>query len=302
MITIQEKAQKRALFAQEFRTVIETKNVLSDVSTKVIAKAKNIVSPFHSVTDAKAHKIGCQIPLGVATHDIDELVLDRYIGNAITDCEDNLSYSQFNLTEGLRGDLYASVMEKANKMAVEDVVASGTIVADIDLSTKELVQEFIINTNTTNKRHLGVKTKVDGAKVVKGKFNGKAFVAAGSEAFVNMQSKIATIVSLSSLKALNGNMTMTPYGVVLVDLQGAEDDPKRLIFGTAGAITLGYREDKIEVDMGEVKSISTASVDSLDVMTGDDVLKKTWFISAQTLGKNGVFSNVKELVNVSKMA
>lgn len=311
MPTIHVDIQKRAIFAQEFRSVIESKTLFSDVATKLIAKAKNIQSPFTSVTVAKAHTQECRVPLGTLTVSKDELVLDRMIGNAITDCKDELSYANFDIMSMIRGDLYASVLKKLNTQAVVDFVADATVVGGtVDLSTDALVRAWLIGIAAdAEAASVGVAQKVDGATVVRAAKHGQPFVAAGRDAYVNIVSRVAAIVGQSSLKGIEGRMVETPYGVTIINLGAAADNAKRLIYGTAGAPTMAFREDQIQVDMGEYVGRVTyddgesgAGDDDLDITHGDAMLEKTWYISAQTKGKNGIFSNVQPLVSTRLMA
>lgn len=311
MTDVNEKISKRALFIQEFRNVVETKNIWSKVATKVIAKAKNIYSPFTSVSDAKSYKSNCVVPVAQQTVGHDELILDRHIGNAITDCEEELSYANFNLTDMWRGDLYASVQKKSNTQATADFIADATDQTGTtrDLSTADKVRKFLIETKATADRTVSVKQKVDGATIKRCEKHGQPFIACGSEAFVQITSMVASIVAQSSLKGMDGNYVETPYGVTIVDLGEAADDPKDMIFGTAGVPTLGYREDKIDVGMGEMTDLTTyddgadgAGPDDLDITHGDKLLSKTWYLYANTKGKNGIFSNVQSLVAHQKMA
>jgi len=301
--TIDNEVAKRGLFIQEFRDVIETKNIYSKVATKLVSKAKNIYSPFTSVTAAKAYTTECRVPIGTQTIGKDELILSRKIGNAITDCLEELSYAKFNVTDMYRGDLYASVVKKMNVQATVDFVADATVVAGTeDLSTAALVREFLIGINASNTQTVGLKNKVDGATVKRAERHGKAFVACGSTAFVQITSQIASVVAQSSLKGMDGNFVETPYGVLVINLGSAADDAKRLIYGTAGVPTMAYREDKVNVGMGEIVSTGTASATDIDISSGDAVLDKTWYIFAETKGKNGIFSNVQSLVSTRLMA
>lgn len=303
-VTIQEKAQKRAYLIQEFKNVIEKKNILSDVATKIVAKAKNIISPFTSVTDAKAHQLPGRVPVGTLTHGIDELVLDRKIGNAIKEYEEEISYAKFNLTDNIRADVYATVIEKNNKLAVSDIIASATDVTATpeDLSTAEKVRKFLLGVRAAHERVVSVRKKVDGASTKKAKYHGKAFVACGSDAFVQITSQILGITAQSTLKGVDGNVIETPYGVAIIDLGEAATNANTLIYGTAGVPVLGYREDKVKVDMGEIQSSVTAPSNSIDVTAGDEMIETVWFFSAETKGKNGVFSNNAALVKSGLMA
>lgn len=67
---------------------------------------------------------------------------------------------------------------------------------------------------------------------------------------------------------------------------------------------MAYREDDVAVDMGQMRTVSTYSGASsdLDLANGDTVLKNTYFISAQTKGKNAIFADVQALVTQGKMA
>lgn len=302
---IPTSVSKRAIFVQEFRTVVETKNIFSPVATKLVARAKNIVSPFTSVGVAKAHTQDCRVPLSDAEIGTDELVLDRLIGNAIRDCKEELSYAQFDVIGSLRGDLYASVIKKANTLALTDFLADATtVVGTVDLSTADKVAAFLIQVAADAAQSVGLASKVDGATVIRAEKHGKPFVAAGSTAYVAIVSKIASVVAQSSLKGLDGgSMIETPYGVTVINLGEAASDPKQLLYGTAGVPTMAYREDQIEVDMGEMTSVVTyeGSTD-LDVTDGTEMLEKTWYMFAQTKGKNGIFSNVASLVKKQLMA
>lgn len=307
MTTIDTEVAKRAIFTQEFKSIIETKPVLAPVSTKLVSQAKNLQSPYTSVGVAKAHTQSCRIPITDLTVSRDELVLDRKIGNAITDCEEELSYANFDIKTMIRVDLYASVMKKLNIEMLADYLADATnVAATVDLSTADKVAAFLIGVaSSAEAESVGVKQTIDGATVVRGEKHGQPFVAAGPTAFVAIVSKVASLAALSSLKGLDGgNMIETPYGVTVINLGAAATDPKQLLYGTAGAPTMAFRDDQIDVGMGEYTSKVTYTEDSadLDVVTGDSMLEKTWYIYAQTKGKNGIFANVASLVFKQLMA
>lgn len=298
-MTIPSTLTKRAIFIQEFRNVVETKNIFSPVATKLVSTAKVVESPYTTLTAAKAHTQPCKVPLGTAAVTSDEMTLDRYIGNAITDCKEELSYAKFDIISMIRSDLYASVMKRANEIAVTDFLADATSNATaLDLSTPAKVAAFLIEVAATNTQTVSLKQTVDGATVVRAEKNGKPFVAAGSAAYIKIVSQISTIVAQSSLKGLDGgNMVETPYGVTIINMGSAATNPLQIIYGTAGALTMAYRVDQIEVDMGEMTSqvVYSGSTD-LDISNGDAMLQKTWYMSAQTKGKNGIFANVATFI------
>lgn len=307
----QDTAAKQGLFKQEFRSVIESKNIFAPVATLLISKAKNIVSPYTSVTAAKAHTQNGRVPLGTLSLAVDELVLDRKIGNAITDYEEELSYAKWDIIGEIRGDLYASVLSKLNTQACADFVAAATVVAGTeDLSTNALVQAFLVGVAAdAEQAAVGLKQKVDGATIKRGEKHGKAFVLCGRDAYVNITSKVASIVGQSSLKGIEGRMVETPYGVTVINMGGAADNTNRLIYGTGGALAMAFREDMIEVGMGEYVGSTTyddgangSGDDDLDITHGDAMLEKTWYIYAQTKGKNGIFADVQSLVSTRLMA
>lgn len=307
MTTIPNEIAKRAIFVQEFRDVLENKNLFSPVATKLVADAKNIYSPFTSVEAAKSHTTPCVVPVSPLTLDQDELVLDRYVGNAITDCKDELSYANFDLIGMIRRDLYASVIKKNNILAAADFVADATSPGGtVDLSTAAKVAAFLIQVKAdVDSASVGLTSSVDGARVVRAEKHGRPFIVAGTTAYVAIISQVASLATLSSLQGLaDGNMIETPYGVTVINAGSAFADPKQMLYGVAGVPTMAYREDQVEVDMGEVTSVGTfdASSDDLDLAVGDAILTKTWYISAQTKGKNGIFSNVAALVKEQKMA
>ena len=311
MPTIHDNIAKRAIFTQEFANVVETKSLFADVATKLIATAKNISSPFTSVTVAKAHTQPCRVPLGTLTVDKDELVLDRYIGNAIRDCKEEMSFANFDLTTMVRGDLYKSVLKKLNTQAVVDFVADATVVGGTeDLSTDAKVRAFLIRVAANAEASsVGLANKIDGAQVVRAAKHGQPFVAAGMDAYVQIVSSVTAIANQSSLRGIEGRYIETPYGVVVINLGAAADNAKRLIYGTAGAPVMAFRGDMIETDMGEYVAPVTyddgesgAGDDDLDISHGDAMLEKTWYISAQTKGKNGIFSQVQSLVSTRLMA
>lgn len=306
-----DTAAKQALFKQEFRSVIESKNIFAPVATLLISKAKNIVSPYTSVTVAKAHTQNGRVPLGTLSLAVDELVLDRKIGNAITDYEEELSYAKWDIIGEIRGDLYASVLKKLNTQACADFVAGATVVSGTeDLSTNALVQAFLVGVAAdAEQAAVGLKQKVDGATIKRGEKHGKAFVLCGRDAYVNITSKVASIVGQSSLKGIEGRMVETPYGVTVINMGGAADNTNRLIYGTGGALAMAFREDMIEADMGEYVGTTTyddgasgSGSDDLDITHGDSMLEKTWYIYAQTKGKNGIFADVATLVSTRLMA
>jgi len=303
MTLVNTDIQKKAIFVQEFKNVVETKNILSEVATKAVSRALKIFSPFTSVGVAKSYVANCTVPIASKTVSQDSLELNRNIGNAITDCEEEFDYSRFNLQASWRGDLYASVQKKQNLLAVSDVVAAATVVALAeDLSTADKVRTFLLTVKQSADKIVGLKQNVDGATIKRAPLHGKPFVACGSEAFVQITSMVASIVSQSSLKGMDGNIVTTPFGVTIIDLGDAAANTKRLIYGVGGVPTIAYREDKIDVGMGELTSTSTAVANDLDVLIGDSMLDKTWYIYAKTKGMNGIFSNVQSLVSTGLMA
>ena len=260
MATIPSTVAKRAIFEQEFKSVIETQNIWAKIATKLRSTAKNIYSPFTSVEVAKNYTTNCVVPVSELTIGTDELVLDRNVGNAITDCEEELDYANFDIKSHIRADLWASVMKKLNQNATDDFIADATIVSGtVDMSTADKIREFVISVKVNaGQEAVGLKQKIDGATVKKKEKHGKPFIAAGSNAFVKIFSAVAGSMALSTTQGLKeGDIIDTPYGVYLVNLGGTEDDANRLIYGTAGVPTMAYREDLIETDMGEIKSLST---------------------------------------------
>lgn len=299
---IPAKLQKEAIFQQEFRKVVEDKNVFSPVSTKVIAKAKNILSPFTSVGAAKAYLTPCVVPISDLTIGTDELILDRYIGNAIVDCDEEWTYAKFDITASARGDLYASVILKENALALSDFLADATNIGTTRaLSTADEVNNFLLEVKQIAGNIVGLKQKVDGARIVRGEYHGKPFVAAGPLAYRKILSKIMTLTTQSTITngLKDGNIIEAPYGVNIIDLSGVTGvDNNQLIFGVAGVPTIGYREDRIEVDMGRKVSTETYDEESpdLDIQDGDRLLRKDFYMYAKTVGRNGIFSNVASLI------
>ena len=302
---------KQDLFKQEFRAVIEDKNIFAEVATLLISKAKNIVSPYTTVSVAKAHTQNGRVPLGTLSLGIDELVLDRKIGNAITDYKEELSYAKWDIIGEIRGDLYASVLKKLNTQACVDFVADATVVASTeDLSTAAKVQTFLVTiAANAEAAAVGLKQSVDGATIKRAPKHGKAFLLCGTTAYVTVVSAIASIVGQSSLKGIEGRMVETPYGVTVINMGAAADNAKRLIWGTGGALAMAFREDLIEADMGEFVGTTTyddgasgSGSDDLDITHGNAMLEKTWYMYAQTKGKNGIFADVQALVSTRLMA
>lgn len=305
MTTINKDVAKRGIFSQEFKSIVETKNIVAEVATMIVSTAKNIQSPYTSVTAAKAHTAPGRTPVGTLTVAKNELVLDRKIGNTILDTEEELSYAKFDVIGMIRADLYASVLKKLNSTIVTDFVADATVVAGtVDLSTKEKVQEWLVGIAADNDSSaVGLRSKIDGGTVKRCPKHGKAFVLAGRTAYVKIAASVAAIVGQSSLKGIEGKMIQTPYGVTVINLADAADNTNRLIYGTAGAPTVAYREDMIDVDMGQyVNTVTHSGADDIDITAGDNLLEKTWYMKAETKGKNGIFSDVQSLVSTQLMA
>lgn len=302
MPVLNKDITKRAIFVQEFRDVIETKNVFSEVATLLISTAKTLQSPFTSVTAAKAYTEASTVPIGTLTVSKNEMLLDRKIGNAILDSEEELSYAVFDVIGMIRSDLYASIIRKMNIQAVADFVAGATVVGGTrDLSTATLVQDFLVFIAATAEQVVGLKQSIDGATVRRAPRAGKAFLACGTTAYTNILSKVISVTAQSSLKGIDTGMVETPYGVTIINLGASADNVKRLIWGTAGAPTIAYREDMVNVDMGEIVSTKLATANDLDVVIGNNQLTKTWYMSADTKGKNGIFGDVQSLVSTQLM-
>lgn len=311
MATIPENLMKEAIFEQEFRTLVEDGNIFSPVATKVVAKAKNILSPFTTVGAAKAHTTPCIVPISELTIGVDELVLDRRVGNAIVDCNEEWTYAKFDINASARGDLYASINVKENALALSDFLADATNVSGTrDLSTADKVNEFLIEVKQGANNVVGLRQKVDGATIRRAQLHGKPFVAAGPVAYRAILSKITTIANtnnsfLAAIARDMKNVIEAPHGVFVIDMTGVTGvEDKQLMYGVAGVPTLGYREDKIEVGMGHIMSTGTYTEDSpdLDLENGDAILRDQYYMKAQTIGRNGIFSNVASLVKKQLMA
>jgi len=304
-------AAMQDMFKSEFRAVIETKNIFAPVATVLISKAKNIISPYTAVGAAKAHTQNGRTPISAHSIAVDELVLDRKIGNAITDYQEELSYAKWDIQTELRGDLYASVLKKLNTQACADFVASATVVSGTeDLSTAALVSAFLIGIAAdAESSAVALKTNVDGARIKRAEKHGKPMLLCGRDAFVNIQAKVQSVVGQSNLAGIEGKMFLTPHGVYVINMAGAADNAKRLIYGTGGALTMAYREDQVVVDMGEYVSTVTyddgasgSGDDDLDITHGDSMLEKIWYLMAETKGKNGIYADVQALVKTRLMA
>lgn len=305
---IPEQVAKRAIFTQEFKSVIESRNIFSRVSTTLVSRAKNIQSPYTAVGVAKAYTTDCVVPLATNTLSRDELVLDRNIGNAITDCRESLSYADFDITSMYRADLYSSVLKKFNTEAGADFLADSTTVGGtVTLNSTATVANFLISVAAAAQHSaVGLSQKVDGATVKRGDWHGRPFVIAGNTAYVAIVSYIQSLVAQSTVGngLASGNWVETPYGVLVINATGVFADEKQMIYGTGGALTVAYRDDLIETDMGETVSIGTyagASAD-LDLDPSDPILEKTWYMYAKTKGKNGIYTNVQPLISKQKMA
>lgn len=295
---------KKSFFIQEFRTVLETRSIFAPVATTLVADAKLIESPYVVIGDAKAHQLPCRVPLTTATLATSQLILDRFIGNAIEDCPTELSYANFGLTDMLRRALLASVTKKQNLVAAADFLAGATNVAGtVALGTPTEVATFLNKVAADSAfNSVTISSQIDNATATTGSHFNKPFIVAGSTAYAAITNNIATIVAQSSTQGLvAGKMTETPYGVLVINAGTAFTDPKQMIFGTGGALTMAFRGDKLDVGMGEMVARTTAGAASLDLVAADPVLAKTWYIYAQTQGRNGIFANVASLVSKQKM-
>jgi len=295
---------KKAIFIQEFRDIIETKNVASPVSTLIVSQAKYVESPFTSVGPAKAYTTQCVVPVATSSVSNEELVLDRKIGNAITDCREELSYANFDVIGMYRRDLYGTVMAKQNKLTVADFVASATVVAGTeDLSTEAKVRGFLIRVQANHEQIVSTRATIDGGKVTRAPFEGKAFVMAGTAAYTAIVSQVSSVLSQSSEKGI-GDLVKEAYGVKIINLGNAAANANRLIYGTAGVPVIAYREDAIKVDMGEIVSEGTytPTPSDIDLVTNDPLIRKTWYMSAETKGRSIIFEDLKTLVSTRLMA
>lgn len=308
MASVPDAVAKRAIFTQEFKSVLETRNIFSRVSTTLVSRAKNIQSPYTAVGVAKAHTQNCKVPISDLTISNDELVLDRKIGNAIVDCKEELDYAAFDATAMVRADLYASVMKKFNTEAAADFVADATAPGGtVTLNSAATVAAFLIEiAANAEQAAVGLAQKVDGATVKRGDWHGKPFVVAGSAAYVAIVTYIQSLVAQSTPAngLASGQWVETPYGVLVLNAGAAFSDTKQMVYGTGGALTIAYREDLLDTDMGEMVSQTTFAGPSadLDLDPGDPVLAKSWYMYAQTKGKNGIYSNVQSLITQKKMA
>jgi hypothetical protein len=302
---------KISVFTQEFRTLVEDGNLFSPISTKVVARAKNIQSPFTTVGAAKAYTTPCIVPISELSLGSDELVLDRYIGNAIKTCDEEWTYLRFDMTEHARRDLYASINVKENALALSDILADATNVGTTrDLSSADLVNNFLIEVKQMANNVVGLRQTIDGGMIKRGEFHGKPFVAAGPDAYRAILSKITTIANtnnsfLASMGNQTRNIVEAPYGVYVIDMSGVTGvNADQLIYGLAGIPTLGYREDKMEVGMGRLVTAGTYAETSpdLDLEDGDAILEDYFYMKAKTVGRNGIFSNVAGLVFKQLMA
>lgn len=306
-----DRLYKEAIFIQEFKTLVEDGNIFSPIATKVVARAKNILSPFTTVGDAKSYTTPCIVPISPLTTGVDELVLDRRVGNSIVTCDEEWTYAKFDISASARRDLYASINVKENALALSDILADANNVSGKrDLSTADYVNNFLIEVKQMANNVVGLRQTVDGATIKRGSLHGKPFVAAGGDAYRAILSKITTIANtnnsfLATIAGDTKNVVEAPHGVYIIDLSGVTGvDKDQLIYGVAGVPTLGYREDKIEVGMGHIVSTGTYTEVSpdLDLSNGDPVLTEQYYMKAKTVGRNAIFSNVAALVKKQLMA
>ena len=292
----ESKLTTRAIHQMEVRSLVESVQVFAPVMTRIIAKARTILAPFTTVSAAKSYQANCTIPIGTATVGLDELKLDRYVGNAIEDCEDEMSYANFDLSANYRADLHASVLTKINANTASDLLASATVVAGtVDLSTNDKVNEFLITLRTDHEGTVvGLKQTIDGARIERCEFHGKPFLAVGKTAYIAIKKAISSFMLQSSATGLSDNFMMTPHGVAVVYIP--QFAAKQMLYGVAGVPTMGFREDTIKVDMDRVTTKVNATAVDLDIAIGNPVLQKLWYISEYVNCKAYIFPQVQSYV------
>lgn len=231
--TINDSIAKRAIFTQEFKSVIETKNVFSPVSTKIIATAKNIYSPYTSVGAARAHTTPCVVPVTDLVINKDEIVLDRFIGNAILDCSDVLEWANFDVTGMTRRDLYASVIKRANQYAGADFIADATSAGGTtDLSTSAKIQAWLIGIASTSAySSVGLKNSVDGGRIVRAELHDQPFVVAGNTAYNTIIAGVAASLAPQTVGQLMNGATSVfkALGVNIINGTGVWTDEKQML-------------------------------------------------------------------------
>lgn len=289
-------------FIHEFSDLVETRRVMAGATTKIKARAKYINSPFMGHDAAKNHTSPCVVPVGQFTVGRDELIVDRYTGLAYDTCKEVLTWANFNQTEMARKGLYRSVMAKLNENEVADIVASATAGAGTtDLSTRDGVTKFLLGVQATYNQVVTTHKEVENGSVISAEYEGMPVVYAGPEAFVQIGCQVTSILSQSSTGSTTngyGNV-MEAYGVKIINLGSAAQNPKQLLYGLGGVPVFAYRSDAgpegMEVYMGDITGFTTAAAADLDVAAGDRMFSKTYVMSAQTRSKSGIFADNMDL-------
>ncbi len=305
-ISLQTAAQNDALFADEFKDVVERDNIWANVATTVAANVRVIDNPVLTVGAAKTHKITGEVPVVTPTQANNTMNIDTYIGNSIEDHPENRGYSQYDIETHMKQRVFASVVERMNKFVTTQVVAGATAESGTkDLSDNAKVQTFIIGIRATNSRIIHTHRIMDGVdSIVAPIKNSQAFLMVGQDAFVNIIDKSTSIVGSVSTRGFDGEVFETPFGVVLGNLGAASTGTgaaKRMVWGTTGVPTIAYRVDRIETDSGMITSSTTRSATSLEVDANDPVIKKAWYTMAQTKMNAGVFSGNSSYVKTQLM-
>ena len=205
----------------------------------------------------------------------------------------------------IQEQILGEVTKKVNQNFATNILAGATVVSGtVDLSTKEKVNVFVTEVAliASNNSFLW-KPRVEHGTVVRAKYQGKAFIMAGSTAY-------KTLLDAYSLFSLNANgttsgvenMFVTPSGVVIINADDQLGNAKQMVYGIAGAPVHAYREDKIEEFDERVVTRTTAGSDSGDLVTADNVIERNYNMGAGIWNKAALPTTVAGFVKKQLMA
>lgn len=300
---IDRKLKQDSLYKAEFNEMIESRSLFSAITTLIKGTAKNIVSPFVAISDAKSHGLAGKTAVGTEAITLDELVLDRKTDNAVTYIADDLVDDKVGVLNSLRGAILRSIQEKINRNWATDILAGSTTVAGtVALGTKEQVNSFLNSVKANYTKVIGVMPRVEHGVVTQAQRTGKPFIVAGTTAYLALQDGVTLLVAQSSTKGVDGSSFETANGVMVINAHDAFADNKQMIYGVSGAPSHGYRGDKLKIKEGEITALGTAGVIDGDLAAADVTIDDTHFMKGEVWEKAGVFTQMTAKVAKQKMA
>lgn len=293
-ITIPSALKQRTTLTIQLVSIFEKMRLFAPFSTVIRGTAKTIDVPHVDVDDAVNHGLSCKNSIGTATITSETISIDSKTDKSIDYCEDDFLDDKIKFKESLKTRIKGVIGKKVNLNMANALVADATeVVATVDLSTKELVNAFLISVGTdAGTVDFEFGPRVEHGTVIRAKYQGEAVVFAGTDAYKSIRAGVS-LLSLQSDASNANEFIDTPQGVKIVNAGALFASAKQLAYGVAGAPLHAYRTDKVREFDDKITSRTTAGEISGDLIATDAVVQRDYNMGAEIWNKALIPTNTQ---------